>query len=364
MRVRRSRLRAACALLAGAAVLAAVPAAGDGLAVEGYDRARMLTPAGARVEDYENAGYRLRRLSGGEVRVEVDVSALASTSRFVPARAGGTGRGPIFRGSTYRGPTSRLARSLTAGAGTHYEAISRILGWVAGSIAYDLDRGKPQDAAAVLARRSGYCTGVARLTVALLEAAGIPAREVAGYVVGGDDAGYHRWIEAYLPDRGWVFSDPLRSHHYVPATYLRLAAEELRPERGLEGRLLERREALAAVDPYHHGVPGVTARRNSDRQLAAVLRVRLEGSGSGLAELVGNSQRRTRPLVDGGTAFVGLAPGSYRLRLMLAGRDVIERAVELPGRVRKSLSLRPGVPVAGIRLTATPNSGRLSARRR
>ena len=270
----------------------------------------------------------------------------------------------MYRGPTYRGPTYRLARSLTAGAGTHYEAISRILGWVAGSIAYDLDRGKPQDAAAVLARRSGYCTGVARLTVALLEAAGIPAREVAGYVVGGDAAGYHRWIEAYLPDRGWVFSDPLRSHHYVPATYLRLAAEELRPERGLEGRLLERREALAAVDPYHHGVPGVTARRNSDRQLAAVLRVRVDGSGSGLAELVGNSQRRTRPLVDGGTAFVGLAPGSYRLRLTLAGRDVIERAVELPGRVRKSLSLRPGVPAAEIRLAAAPDSGRLSAPRR
>ena len=35
-----------------------------------------------------------------------------------------------------------------------------------------------------------------------------PAREVAGYVVDPDPggrSGYHRWIEAYLPDRGWVF---------------------------------------------------------------------------------------------------------------------------------------------------------------
>ena len=78
-----------------------------------------------------------------------------------------------------------------------------------------------------------------------------------------------------------MFSDPLRSHHYVPATYLRLAAEELEPERGTEGRLLARRQILAVVDPYRHGVPGITARRNSERQLAAVLQVRVEGSGSG-----------------------------------------------------------------------------------
>ncbi len=335
--LRSGRAAAAAALLAAAPV--AAPAAAEprvGLAVEGIDSARLQIPAGARIEDYENAGYRLR-VRGGEARVEVDASALASTSRFAAPR-----------GPRPRDPIHRLARSLTAGAGSRYEAISRVLGWVARSIAYDLDRGEPQDAVAVLRRRSGYCTGVARLTVALLEAAGIPAREVAGYVVDPDHpggrGGYHRWIEAYLPDRGWVFSDPLRSHHYVPATYLRLAAEELEPERGTEGRLLARRQILAVVDPYRHGVPGITARRNSERQLAAVLRVRVEGSGSGLAELTGASQRRTRPLVDGAAVFVGLVPDSYRLRLTLPG-GVVERPVELPDRVRKSLSLKaPGFP--------------------
>ncbi len=328
----------------GAATAAAAAEPRVGLAVEGFDRARLLAPAGARVEDYENAGYRLR-VSGGEVRIEVDVAALASTSRFAAPR-------PPGRDPRAQGPIHRLARSLTAGADTRYEAISRVLGWVAGAITYDLDRGAAQDAAAVLRRRSGYCTGVARLTVALLRAAGIPAREVPGYVVDPQAtaerrSGYHRWIEAYLPDRGWVFSDPLRSHHYVPATYLRLAAEELTPARGIEGRLLERRQALAAVDPYHHGVPGITARRNSERQLAAALRIRLEGTGSGTAVLVGRSQRRRQPLVDGAADFVGLSPGSYRLRLTLAD-SVIERPVELTGRVRKSLWI-PGTLSAPVR---------------
>ncbi len=297
------------------------------LAVEGVDRSRLLPPAGALVEDYSNAGYSLRWI-GDEMRIEVDTEPLDSQARFAKVQ------GPV------QGPIERLARGLTAGAGTHYEAVSRILGWVSRHLEYDLDRGQPQGAEAVLNRRSGYCTGVARLTVALLESVGIRAREVAGYVVGsepGRPSGYHRWIEAYLPDRGWVFSDPLTTHHYVPATYLRLAAEDLEIERGTEGLLLERRNAIATVDLYPLAPPGVTARRSSARQLAAALRVRLEDLSTGTAVLEGRSARLTHALIDGKTTFVGLDPGSYQLRLLLPGRGVFESPVELPNRVRKAV---------------------------
>ncbi len=296
-------------------------------AVEGVDRVRLLPPAGARIEDYRNAGYLLRWI-GDEIEVEVDTGPLDSQTRFEPARRPASG------------PIERLAAGLTAGAGTHYEAVSRILGWVARHVEYDLDRGQPQSAQAVLDRRSGYCTGVARLTVALLEAVGIEAREVAGYVVGsvpGRPSGYHRWIEAYLPDRGWVFSDPLVTHHYVPATYLRLAAEDLEVERGTEGLLLERLDAIATVDLYPLAPPGVTARRSSARQLAAALRIRLEDQSNGTAVLEGRSSRWTHALIDGKTTFVGLDPGSYQLRLLLPGRGIFESPVELPNRVRKAV---------------------------
>ncbi len=296
-------------------------------AVEGVDRVRLLPPAGARIEDYHNAGYLLRWI-GDEIEVEVDAGPLDSQTRFEPSRQPTTGA------------IERLAAGLTAGAGTHYEAISRILGWVARHLEYDLDRSQPQTAEAVLERRSGYCTGVARLTVALLRAVDIEAREVAGYVVGslpGRPNGYHRWIEAYLPDRGWVFSDPLATHHYVPATYLRLAAEDLKVERGTEGLLLERRDAIATVDLYPLAPPGVTARRSSARQLAAALRIRLEDQSTGTAVLEGKSARWTHALIDGKTTFVGLDPGSYQLRLLLPGRGIFESPVELPNRVRKAV---------------------------
>ncbi len=296
-------------------------------AVEGVDWVRLLPPAGARVEDYRNAGYSLRWI-GDEIQIEVDTEPIDSRTRFelVPGSASES--------------IERLARGLTTDAGTYYEAASRILGWVSRHLEYELDRGQPQSAEAVLSRRSGYCTGVARLTAALLEAAGIQAREVAGYVVGsepGKPSGYHRWIEAYLPDRGWVFSDPLATHHYVPATYLRLAAEDLEIGRGTEGLLLERRNAIAAVDLYQLAPPGVTARRSSARQLAAALRVRLENESTGTAVLEGASERFTHVLIDGKTSFVGLDPGSYRLRLLLPGRGVFESTVELPNRVRKAV---------------------------
>ncbi|MEM7351403.1 MAG: transglutaminase-like domain-containing protein [Acidobacteriota bacterium] len=297
------------------------------LAVEGFDRTRLLPPAGARVEDYGNVGYRLEWIDD-EISIEVDAAPIDSSAPFnLPRHVG-------------REPIARLARGLTVGAETHYEAISRVLGWVARELDYELDRSQSQAAEAVLARRSGYCTGIARLTVALLDAVDIPAREVAGYVLGdepGRPSGYHRWIEAFLPDRGWVFSDPLTTHHYVPATYLRLAGEELEPMRGIEGLLIERRDRVTTVDLYPLAAPGVTARRNSSQQLAAALRIRLEDQSTGTAVLEGATARWTHVLVDGTTTFVGLDPGNYRLRLLLPGRGVLESPVQLPDRVRKAL---------------------------
>ena len=307
-----------------------------GIAVEGVDRARLLAPAGARVSNYTNVGYHLQWVDD-EVHIEVEASPLISSSPFLLPSA----PNPEEQEND---PIVRLARGLTVGVDTHYDAISRILGWVAREIDYDLDRKQDQEAASVLERRSGYCTGVARLTVALLQAVGIEAREVAGYVVGGGLAtpsGYHRWIEAYLPDRGWVFSDPLRSHHYVPANYLRLASEELALSRGTEGLLLERRDAVETVDLYPQAVPGITARRNWERQLAAALRVQIADQSHGMAELTGGSLRRLHTLIDGKTTFVGLTPGSYQLRLLLPDRPAVERAIELKGRVRQILSLPP-----------------------
>ncbi|HEX2252804.1 MAG TPA: transglutaminase domain-containing protein [Thermoanaerobaculia bacterium] len=265
----------------------------------------------------------------------------------------------------------------------------------------------PQAPEAVLARASGDPVGVARLAVALLAAAGIEARVVRGVVAGvpepGGAHGRHAWIEVRYPDRGWVFSDPLRHHHYVPATYLRAApelsgAKSAAPRPGTaqpdpsgpaptvppptrsaesggapggpgspagagEARLLERRDLRKTVDLYPPGAPGVTARRNRPEQLAAALRVVVAGGGRALAVLEGPEGRSSKVLPGGEGVFVGLAGGSYRLEVFPDGAPPVVRQVEVQARergavfVRQDSAARPvpraGVPTRGGRRTAS-----------
>lgn len=315
---------------------AAWAAEGGGLAVEGIDRARVLAPAGASIESYSNLGYRLR-VEDGEARIEVDASPVGSRSRFEPPAEPESGDA-----------IGRLAHSVTTGARTDYEAVNRVLTWVARNIEYRLDRQQSQEATAVLERRTAYCTGVARLTVALVRALGLEAREVAGFVVGESaegPRGFHRWIEVRFPDVGWVFSDPLYSHHYVPANYLRLSSETLVPDEGMEGLLLARQNTVVPIDIYPGSIPGIRSRRNTDRRWAAALHVEVESRRTrGLAILEGNSHRWRHSLVEGTATFLGLDPGSYRLRLMIAGHGVVERRLEVFGRQRTTIFLGSDEP--------------------
>ena len=324
--------------LAGAAavVLIGAPVAA-GTAVEGTDRARLVPPSGLELADYRDSGYALR-LDGDEAEVRVEVWPLASAQRFALRRADP----PIPPGAQPSGAVERLARKLVAGAHTRYEASSRILGWVGRNVRYELDRTLPQEAADVLARGNGFCTGIARLTVALLRAVDIPAREVPGWVVreqgGTGVSGYHRWVEIQYDDRGWVMSDPLVSHHFVPATYLRLAGETVTGEAA--GLLLEREERLTAVDIYGAAGDGVRARRNDPRQRSAALQLTVRGAvGGGTARLSGGGRDRNQTLVDGKTVFVGLEPGRYRLRVESGdpGVAAVEKDLRFRGRVRAAL---------------------------
>ncbi|MEM6704801.1 MAG: transglutaminase-like domain-containing protein [Acidobacteriota bacterium] len=323
--------RAALVLLCLAPLGAASFAQGP--AVEGVDEVQALAPPAARISAYQNDGYRLW-LEDGLVRVRVDNSHLGSDFPFQPPAREATEIGV-------------LAGTLTAHAETVYEATSKVLGWVARNVRYDLDRQASQEAIDVLTRRSGYCTGIARLTVELLRAVGIEAREVAGYVVSSQPAdagqpgprGYHRWIEVYYPDKGWAFSDPSTSHHFVPATYLRLASNELDLSRSTEGLLLSRREGLRARDVVAAAPRHVSSRRNDDRQTAAALHLSVEGAEGGRAELRGDHAHYTASLRRGSATFLGLRPGDYSLAVDLPGGRSLRRRLRLLKPIRADISM-------------------------
>jgi len=322
--------------------------------------------------------------------------AARGSSSAGPGPAGPAGTGSERAGA---GPEPAGAASKRTGAGSERPDAER-----AGAGSQRSGTGSERPAASpaeVLARRAGDAPAVARLAVALLGSLGIEARVVHGVVAGGAEAagprGPHAWIEVDYPDRGGVFSDPLYTHHYVPASYLPLPATEPglagqqgRPRGAPAGspgagpiappppaetavRLVERLDRRLTVDVYPAGSPGVTARKNLDRQEAGTLRVVVAGEPRGSAVLAGEGTRRARELVRGEGVFVGLAAGSYTLEVFLEGRPPTRREVVIAPRERSAVYLpesrsAAGAPPLGAGAAASPpqlhpNGGRSAPRR-
>jgi transglutaminase-like putative cysteine protease len=114
------------------------------------------------------------------------------------------------------------SKAITASISGKYEQARAIHDWVSENIWYDRDAVKKgtyaSDTALDLVNGGiAVCAGYANLTVALLQAVGIPAKYVSGYALG---AGYpdswdnvpenvasnHAWVEAYVDNR-WIIMD-------------------------------------------------------------------------------------------------------------------------------------------------------------
>ena len=107
---------------------------------------------------------------------------------------------------------------------------------------YDADRGRKQDPGSVFASKRAHCVGFSELAVDLLRRVGITARTVQGILrtkpgtegfdshIGGV---YHRWIEIFYADRGFVFSDPSSSINGVDSRYVPFGRRALERPRGL-----------------------------------------------------------------------------------------------------------------------------------
>ncbi len=297
---------------------------GAQVAMEGIDLATLVLPKGVEVEAYENNGYHLD-IVGGRAQVRVDLSVLDTKTTFnLPAQ---------FHPED---PVGVLAKALVVGESTRFGAVSKVLEWVATNIQYKLDREQSQKPEAVLERRNAYCTGVARLTVALLTRLKIPAREVPGVIVdaASGERGFHRWVEIHYPDRGWVFSDPLHSHHYVPATYVRIADEMVVGQQVHQVAVIERKDGRQPVDYLAELPPGVSIRRNNPRQRSGALKVVVAGADHGVAVLEKNGITKTRSLDKGRGIFLGVEPGTYTLSVYVEGREPMKKKVVFRDRVR------------------------------
>jgi hypothetical protein len=96
------------------------------------------------------------------------------------------------------------ARSIVGNATTAKDKVRRVLDWIAANVEREPSLTIPS-ARDVLRTRRGDCNEHAVLVAALLRAAGVPARVVAGIAYAGDGFYYHAWNEVWLG--GWVSAD-------------------------------------------------------------------------------------------------------------------------------------------------------------
>lgn len=101
-----------------------------------------------------------------------------------------------------------------------YWIARKAFNWVIDKLEYQMIGG--WDVPATLVKRgTGSCSEYAFLYIAMVRSAGLPARYEAGTALRGDDSSvdeaYHRWVEVYLPNYGWVPVDPSRGDKPWPA---------------------------------------------------------------------------------------------------------------------------------------------------
>ena len=163
-----------------------------------------------------------------------------------------------------------IARNLTSGRTTEYEAVTAILTHVADTIRYTYN---PPQYDAVYTRKAGTgnCQNLAHYSLALLRASGIPARIVGGISLSEPwqvtlengqswvqrmGQGGHAWIEVYFPDLGWLSYDPLYSRQFTPTRHVKQT-------HGLEANDINDSWLSAPVHPKYSET--VTAKFQDDR---------------------------------------------------------------------------------------------------
>lgn len=145
----------------------------------------------------------------------------------------------------------KLAKRLAGSDKDAYTVAKKIVTWVGMNLekTYGASADRASD---VLRQKKGDCTEHSLLTVALLRAAGIPARRVDGvvYMVNSDGVPafyWHEWIEAYVGE--WTQMDPTFNQMVADATHFGVGQEgnaEITPLIG-QLKVLEVRDKPSAL---------------------------------------------------------------------------------------------------------------------
>jgi hypothetical protein len=380
-----------CAFIVLFVVLSTAPARASLIVLEGehtvvYD---IVNPRGvAFIPDYSNESFVQKVVSRDEYSTRLQVSSKMHplTSRvpfpMPPGRVPAAVQQYLQpeRDRQSNDPAiARLSSEITRGSRYAHEAADAILSYVADTITFDTSIAVPSDAVSALRYRKAYCVGYSNLSVALLRAAGIPARVAHGYLPPGyewgfskeywgvkvNDGGFHAYLEIFYPDTGWVFSDAEHSHHFVDPFHIILrldgmdmpgayAGGHLEVDKATFFTIVSEENRTTMVDELPLPRQKRLGRRLDGRQHASLVTGRvLDKSGRpvprGTAVVWKEGRGVPAAFVDGQYAVVIQDPGTYRIELKgpgfaKASQDV---TVEQAKRLRLDFTLPSGGVIKG-----------------
>jgi hypothetical protein len=213
-----------------------------------------------------------------------------------------------------------------------WEAATLILKWVDERLKLIENDRRPQDAASVIKRRGGRCSGLANATAALLMAAGFDARTVSGLLVTERRAIPHRWVEARLPGAGWIPTDPTLGLWVITAKHVAFGATVDK---------LPEITTIQRADGDLSGLPRMgtsVVRPNEGAELVCRLSD-VSDSRTVLASLERGTDLR-RGSLDSELRFGSLLPGRWLLVVTVDGRVVERRELDLKAGVVHSYVIR------------------------
>lgn len=131
----------------------------------------------------------------------------------------------------------KQARDIVGAEKDSYEAARKINAWVFENIEKRFTADM-SNALQTLHSRQGDCGEHAVLSVALMRAAGIPARPVAGLVYSSQENGfnYHAWTEVFVGD--WVMMDPSWGEDLINPGHIALARGDILEQTSIMHRVL------------------------------------------------------------------------------------------------------------------------------
>jgi hypothetical protein len=273
----------------------------------------------------------------------------------------------------------RLVRELTRDSRYAHEAANAVLSWIADNLTFDTSITVPTDALSALRYKKAYCVGYSNLAVAMLRAAGIPARVAHGYLPPGyewgfskeywgvkvNDGGYHAYLEIYYPDTGWVFSDAEHSHHFVDPFHILLRIDGMDMPGAYPGGFLEvdkatmytifkEEDSTMMVDVLPLPKEKRLGRRLDGQQHAALVDGRVNDKNGapvlkGTVVLWKEGRGAPSPFSGGRYAAALTSPGKYRVEVRGPGFAKSSRELQAePGQVyRINFALQPGGVIRG-----------------